>query len=394
MLTAEAAMYNYRMESFYVKWLDDIADSQMPDGELPPIVPTSGGGLTGATFGWPKMRGPVPAWDAAYFVIAWEMYLHYGDDTILSRHYTGMSNYLQYLSSYADDGIVRIGLGDWMAPSGDESVVRSEPPEGASLASTAYYYRMAKIMSDAAAVLRRSKQADEWSILAERIKSSFNRSFYDARRGWYVTEEYKEFRQTNQVLPLAFGLVPEEREETVIASLVRHIEHETDGHLDTGILGTKYLLEVLTNRGYVELAYRIAVQESYPGWGYWIGCGAASLWEAWEPAARSENHHMFGTIEDWFYKYLAGIRPDAPGFRSVMIRPYFPTGLGSVQAKLETNRGEVGVSWIREGGNVRVEASIPCGMTATVALPLSLLDPLAGLNELRVGEGTHEWMVG
>src|SRR5690606_22237867 len=101
------------MESFYRKWLDDLADSQTPDGELPPIVPTSGWGLTGATFGWPKMRGPVPVWDAAYFVIPWEAYRHYGDATVLSRHYPNMKKYIEYLSSYTDDGILRMGLGDW-----------------------------------------------------------------------------------------------------------------------------------------------------------------------------------------------------------------------------------------------------------------------------------------
>src|SRR5690606_33230880 len=107
--------------------------------------------------------------------------------------------------------------------------------------------------------------------------------------------------------PIAFGLAPEDREEAIIANLAEDVA-ERGNHLNTGIVGTKVLLPVLTKYGYEDLAYAIAAQRTYPSWGYWIENGATALYESWELSSRSRNHHMFGSVGEWFYAYLAGIQ--------------------------------------------------------------------------------------
>ena len=101
--------------------------------------------------------------------------------------------------------------------------------------------------------------------------------------------------------------------DKVVDELVKNIESQ-DYHIDTGILGAKYLFNALANNGRIDVAYRMATQTTAPSYGNWIEQGATTLWEDW-PGASSLNHIMFGDISAWFYKYLAGIQldPDAPG---------------------------------------------------------------------------------
>jgi alpha-L-rhamnosidase len=87
-------------------------------------------------------------------------------------------------------------------------------------------------------------------------------------------------------------------------------------HLDVGLLGTKAILNALSENGYASVAYKVASQESYPSWGWWIVNGATSLYENWPIDAKSDismNHIMFGEIGAWLYKGLAGIFPDEQG---------------------------------------------------------------------------------
>ena len=124
------------------------------------------------------------------------------------------------------------------------------------------------------------------------------------------------------MLPIAFGVVPDAELPGVVANLADDINARTDGHLDTGCFGTKYLSPVLTEHGHGEIAYRIANQETYPSWGYCLAVGGTTFWEAWEAETRSYDHYFLGTIDDWFYKHLAGIKTAANGYKTSVIKPY------------------------------------------------------------------------
>ena len=363
-LTAVTAINNFYLPSYYTKWMRDFLDAQQESGELPAIVPTSGWSFEGAD-GWTAVQGPTPAWDAAFFEIPWAMYRYYGDIRILEELFDGMVSYLGYLSSHADNHIVRVGLGDWVPPNSP-----SRPREGPALTSTAYYYRFARTVSDIAQIIGRKQETVSFAELAGKIKAAFNEEFLDREANIYRTDQPTAYRQTSNVVPLAFGLVPEDRRAAVVANLVEHIR-ANDSHLDTGIIGTRFLLPVLSENGYADLAYTIATKTTFPSWGHWIEDGATSLYEMWELTARSRNHHMFGSVCEWFYEYLVGVQPLEPGYASIRIRPHIPEGLEYAQFRVETLSGSVFSRWELNGGSLVMEVEIPPATTGQIHVPTS-----------------------
>jgi len=370
-LTAEAALYEFEMAPFYRKWLADVADAQRPTGEVPPVVPTSDWGYSDAPHDG-EILSPNPAWDAAAVLLPWWTYRYCGDAALLAEQYDGMKRLVRFLGRHAEDGVVEEGLGDWLAPGpgpGDGEP-RPFPPEGPALTSSAYYYRLAEVVGAAADALGREDDAAAFSGLAARISDAINRRFLDADAGVYATGEADEYRQTSNVVPLAFGVVPDEHREAVVDALVADVRDVHDGHPNTGILGTKHLLPVLTEAGHVDLAHEVATATSYPSWGHWtVATDATSLYEAWELSSRSRNHHMFGTIDEWFYSHLAGIRPAEPGFESVVVEPHVPGDLESVSATVDTVRGPVEVDWEQTADGLRLGVEIPPNADGVVRAP-------------------------
>ncbi|MCU4975481.1 glycoside hydrolase family 78 protein [Halobacteria archaeon AArc-m2/3/4] len=386
-VTAETALYNFDMHPLYRKWLRDVADAQLDTGELPPFVPTSDWGYRDDEHE-ASIRGPNPAWDCAYVLVPWWTYQFTGDTDLLAEHYDGMTALLRYLARHADEGIIDVGLGDWYPPGDGE--LRWHPPEGPAITSTAYYYRAAEIVSTVADRLGRDRDRDAYAALADRIRDAFNDAFFDRERSVYSTGEVDEYRQTSNLFPVALDIVPERNREAVVANLVDDIRNRKGEHLDTGIVGTKYILGVLCDHGYTDLAHRIATQRTYPSWGHWIEEGVTAMCEAWELEVRSHDHHMFGSVDEWFYKYLAGIRPATPGFETVAIEPFIPTDLESVAATVETPRGRIRSAWEQTGESRRFDVTVPPNARATARLPLEdpeiTGDPVGGADAHAVDE--------
>ena len=345
-LAAEQGLFNYAPAAVYAKWLNDLGDEQRPTGELPGIVPTSG---------WGYQWGNGPAWDSAFLLIPFYLYEYAGDTRILHDHYAGMKRYVDYLTGKAKRGIVTIGLNDW-AP------YQTETP--ADITSTAYYYRDAQIVALAARLDGNASDADHYSALAAEIKNAFNATFYHPDTGLYGNGS-----QTSLSCALYQGLVPAENEPRVLPNLVAAIAR-TGNHIDTGILGAKYLLNTLTEHGRADLAYRIASQKDLPSWGWWLEQGASTLWEEWKGGG-SRNHIMYGDISAWFYKTLAGISPDpeAPGFKHFFIQPNPVGDLTFARASYDSCRGRIVSDWKLEGSHFLLAVTIPPNTTATISLP-------------------------
>jgi alpha-L-rhamnosidase len=363
----ETALYNFDAGAFFTKWLDDFADAQRPDGEVPPIVPTSDWGYSDRPMDG-GINSPNPGWDCAYVFVPWWLYEYCGDQRLLETHYEGMRDVVDWTGTYAEDGIVDEGLGDWLAPDpgGDRGPI---PPEGPAITSTAFYHRMARTVADAAGVLGHDDDRETYAALAEDVAGALNDVFLDPRRGIYATGDAEEYRQTSNVFPLAFDLVPDDHVDAVVANLVEDVAETHDGHLNTGFHGTKYLLPVLTDHGHLELAYEVATETTYPSWGHWIEAhDATTIYEAWELSSRSRDHYALGAIDEWFYKHLAGIRPAEPGFEHVEIAPHVPDGLDAAAADVDTVRGIVSSAW-EDGDALELDVSIPAGVTATVRVP-------------------------
>lgn len=350
-IACEQAQYNFLPVATHTKWLDDLGDEQQPSGQLPGIVPTSGWG-----YSW----GNGPAWDSAFYLLPYYEYVYYGDTGNLAQHYEGIRRYVDYLTTRAQGGIVEIGLNDW-APWRTQT--------GAAITDTAYYYVGAQVVALAAEQLGKPDDQARYLALAESIKQAFNARFYHPETGLYDNGS-----QTALSCALYQGLVEPANRERVAANLVAAVE-ANDNHIDTGILGAKYILNALTESGRSDVAYRMVAQKDQPGWGWWMEQGATTLWEQWDGGA-SRCHIMFGDVGAWFYKALAGIRPDpeAPGFAHFTIRPEPVGHLTWVRAHYDSIRGRIESAWEKAGGHFTLYVRIPANTTATVYLPAADLE--------------------
>jgi alpha-L-rhamnosidase len=206
--------------------------------------------------------------------------------------------------------------------------------------------------------------------MADRLLPAFTAKYFKPETGEYWNPGQKDFRQANNVVALAFGLVAEENQTQVVERLVRDLESRGD-RLNTGAIGTKYLLPTLTRFGYGDLAYRIAAQTTYPSWGYWVSKGATSSWETWdnEGTEQTLDHPFLGTVDDWFFQGLLGIKPLTPGYASTVIAPLFPVDLDRASATIKTPHGTVGCEWVRTPDGITLDVTAP--ETVSVRLELA-----------------------
>jgi len=371
-LSAPSWLQNFDMVRFFEKWLDDFRDSQSPNGQIPTVVPTSG--WSGYVSG---QYGLSPEWTAAYPIVAWELYVRAGDRRVLEEHYEPLARYVAWEQTRLTDGIAPAGLGDWMAP--DQPPI---PNVDRRLTATAYVYRELDLMRQIARVLGREADTNGYAEQAAFVRRRFNETFFAAAQDAYRSAP--TYRQTDNALALAFGLAPEERRDAIVDGLARDVEAH-GGHLNTGILGTSVLLEVLTDGGYGELAHTIASQRTYPSWGYLFDNGADTLWESWGLGSRSRNHHYLGTVDQWLFEDVAGLAPDPaePGYRHVLIRPRPGGGLTHAAAWHDSPYGRIASSWSVKHNRFTLDVTIPPNTTATVWVP--------GRDAVEVGSGDHRF---
>lgn len=364
-LAAELGMFNFFPSPFYAKWIQDLTDEQRPDGKLPGIVPSSG---------WGYQWGNGPAWDSALLLIPYYQYVFYGDTEQFRLHYDNLKRYVDYLTSRARDGIVNIGLNDW-AP--------YKTKTDAAITDTAYYYVDTKIVAVAASALGKDEDERFYHNQAENIRKAFGQRFWHSATGLYDNGS-----QTALSCALYQGLVPQDEKDRVLENLVAAGE-KANWHIDTGILGAKYLLNALTENGRTDVAYRIASQKDLPGWGWWIEQGATTLWEQWN-GADSRFHVMYGDIDAWFFKALAGINPDpsAPGFKHFFIAPHPVGDLTWARARYDSARGVIVSDWQVEGGSFRLSVKVPVNTTATVVIPTAAAERVReGMNPAAKAKG-------
>ena len=351
-IASETGMYNFDSITIYEKWLADHRDEQQPNGVLPSIIPTDG---------WGYEWGNGPDWTSTIAIIPWNVYLFYGDTKILSDNYSNIKRYVDHINYLYPTGLTTWGLGDW-AP------VKSTTP--VELTSSVYYYTDVNILAKTAKLLGENDDYLTYSALAQKIKDAINAKYLNPKTGIYA-----DGHQTEQAVPLYWGIVPENLKNKVAANLADSVA-ANNYHLDMGILGAKAILGALSDNGQAQTAYRLASQDTAPSWGWWIVNGATTLYENWNinaPRDISLNHIMFGEIGAWMYKSLAGIKIDEsqPGFKNILLAPHFVEGLDHFEATHIGPYGEVISSWKREGKSVIYDITIPANSTASIIFPLT-----------------------
>ena len=362
---AEDYIYNFNTASFWSKWLNDIKDSQKPDGSVPEVSPIH----------WRDIYGKLPAWQSSYPLFVWYLYQYYEDERVLDEHYHGLKKLVDFLSTKADNYVISLGLGDHMEPqNGFSSPTPKHTP--VPLTSTAYYYYDAWILSQIAQILGKTEDAGRYSDLAEKIKNAFNQEFLNKDTNQYATGS-----QTSNALPLYLSMVPEGREKAVAQNIVNDVMIGHNSHLSTGIIGTNALAQVLSRYGWANVMYEIATQTTFPSWGLQVLKGATTLWENFEYSPHwSLNMKMFGSVEKFFYKDLAGISPSGPGYKQIAIKPHIVGDFTSASASIETVRGMASSSWEKTGESLALEVSIPVNSQAKVSVPKM------GLEDITISE--------
>ncbi len=353
----ETGLYNFDGITVYEKWMLDHKDEQRADGVLPAIIPTGGWG-----YDWANGLD----WTSSVAVIPWQIYQFYGDSRILSIMYDNIRRYVDHVDSISPSGLTSWGLGDW---------VPVKTVSNIELTSSLYFYTDADILSKAATLFGKQQDAVKYRTLANKIKDAVNNKFLNKENGIYCRGS-----QTELSAALYFDIVPTELKKKVARNLYDSVV-ANNYHLDIGLLGSKYLLNALSDNGYADAAYRIATQMNYPSWGYWMINGATTLQENWpignesktDAALISRNHIMFGEISAWFYKGLAGIKIDEsqPGFKHILLKPNFVQELDRFQAIHNSPYGNIESKWSTVNDKIVYTAVIPANTTASLYIPNS-----------------------
>lgn len=344
--TSEAFIYNFHMQDFYRKtiydWVDAINDSLFVD--TAPYVGLNYCGLS---------------WESAFIITQYNLYLYYNDTAIIREMYESDIKWMEKAERLHPKGIVESGLSDH----------ESLEPVPVELTGTAHYLQCSRIMSEFAKYMGDAAHKKKYEKLSEKLVEAI------ADRFWRVKISEKINKQTLFATLLYFNIIPENEIAMAEDSLLGALSLP-GGQFTTGIFGTKYILESLSKTGNSETVYRIVNSKSFPGWGHMIDRGATTLWETWKESDNtySNCHPMFGSVSEWFYRWLAGIRPDSdyPGFERFTINPNLPEGLTEVSSSYQSPNGEIVSSWKNyPDGNQEFIIAIPEGSLAMVRLPAS-----------------------
>ena len=339
---ARTACYNRDVAAFFAKWLDDVADAQLPSGAFPDIAPRLN--FPGAA---------APAWGDAGVIVPWTVWKMYGDRGVPERHFGAMTAWMDFLAR-GNSGYLRTrelghNYNDWLAPGNDDT-----PRE---LLATAYWAHDAALMAELAEATGRAEEAARYRELRAKIGAAFADEFVGA------DGQVASGTQTAYVLALHMGLVPDDLRAAAAGRLVAAIG-AADWHLTTGFVGVGYLLPVLSAAGHTDVAYRLLAQRTFPSWRYMIDRGATTIWERWDGWSEEQgfqsawmnsfNHYALGSVGEWLYRFVLGIDqvPGSAGFGRLRLRPHPHGSLNRANGSYQSARGPVLAGWERAGGRL------------------------------------------
>ncbi len=341
-LVGPSLIYSYDIQCLLIKMAGDMADAQLADGLVPDIAPEY------TVFG--EGFRDSPEWGSAAVLTPWMIYQSYGDSEILRRHYETMARYVAYLESKANANILTHGLGDWVGLAGAKT--------GAT--ATAVYFLDLKVMENAAKVLGKMADVQNYAAKAEAVRQAYNKLlFADGSYGG----------QTDNAMPLAMGIAEASDRPAALQSLIADIRKRGNA-LTAGDVGYRYLLRTLAQAGRSDVIYDISTGTDKPGYAMILAKGNTALTEVWDGSGvASSDHFMLGHIMEWFYADLAGIQAGAPGFKRILIKPQPVGDISWVNAHYDSPYGRIVSNWKREKSRLSMEVTIPANTTAEIFVP-------------------------
>lgn len=339
---AESYIANFDMHDFYRKavydWVDVLNDSVFVD--TAPYVGLKYCGIS---------------WESAFIFLQDKLYRYYGDTAIVRELYSLDLKWMEKAARLHPGLLVKKGLGD------HESMI----PVPVQVTGTCHYLQAAGVMKKFAALQNDRENEQKYARLESDLRQVLVDTYWKNR----VKEVDKMNRQTLYAALLYSGVIPESDPKAAVDSLTTAIKGGTNGHYTTGIFGTKYILEAMSQAGLTQQVFDIVNSTAFPGWGFMIERGATTIWETWKESDNtySNCHPMFGSVSEWFYRWLGGIRPDAEsvGFRKYLINPQTPAGLTFVKTSYKTPLGYIRSNWEKTtSGVTNYQITVPPGTTA------------------------------
>lgn len=379
--------FNFDVAAFFTKWLKDLSLDQKKGGEVPDVIPDVLNRQDAVA------AQPSAGWGDVALIAPWTMYTVYGDKEILEAQYPSMKRWVEYIRNKAGESYIWKGgskYGDWLfyhPPVNSHTAADgyTEP----DFIATAFYAHSAKLLSQVAEVLGNTADAKTYSDLYNKVREVFIHE-YVTPAGRVGTNS-----QTSYILALKFGLLPEALRPAAAKFLVDDIRSRRN-HISTGFLGTPYIAFVLTDAGYVDVAYDLLLQETYPSWLYPVKMGATTIWERWDgqkpdstfqdEGMNSFNHYAYGAIGEWMYRVSAGIETDGPGHKKLILQPHPTRKLSFAKASFDSPYGKVASGWERKDGKIVVTVSIPANTTATIFLPVDAVSKVTENGAVAVPE--------
>lgn len=374
-------------QTLYAKWLDDIKFSQTLDGGIPDVAPAF----------W-RYYGDGVTWQGAYIKVADMLYKQFADESVIKNHYPYMKKWMDYMEAnyLKNDLIAKDKYGDWCVPPESLEIIRSQDPTrltDGEVLSSAFYYHLLQTMKKFATIMGADKNdIVHFEDLSKRIKTAFNKKYLNKNN------TYANNTVTANVLPLAFGMVPDDLKNEVFKNLTHEVEVVKNGHISTGVVGTQFLMRTLTDFGRGDLAYKLASNKTYPSWGYMVENGATTIWELWngntaDPEMNSQNHVMLlGDLLVWYYENMAGIKSSEahPGFKQIIMKPDFEAGLSYVNASYKSSYGLIKSHWKKSKNYLEWHITIPANTSALVYVPTANPSKVI-INKDRLDKGSKNY---
>ena len=362
------AMYLTDAYAFYAKYLYDMAREQSAlDGAVPHVVPSCG------------VEESACVWGDASCIIPWNLYLFYGDKSILEDQFDSMKGWVDYVSRVDGDhhGWRDVfHFGDWLAldhPETGQEQTLGGTDEG--FIANLYYAVSAGLVAKAAHVLGYEAEEKRYGKLSEEQFAAVKEEYYSATGRCCIKT------QTALLLTLKYHL--SENEELVKKQLMQLFQF-SHGKLRTGFVGTPLMSNILSDNGMDALAYYLLLNEEYPGWLYEVKLGATTVWERWNSlladgtisgtSMNSMNHYSYGSVQEWMFRHAAGIDSidGAPGFRQVKFAPVLNWRLRNMEASYDSASGVYACSWeLEDREHVTLSVKVPFHCSALLYLPLA-----------------------
>ncbi|MBQ0016136.1 MAG: family 78 glycoside hydrolase catalytic domain [Bacteroidales bacterium] len=374
--------------NLYAKWMRDICQAQDTAGNIPNVCPTF----------W-RISSPNMTWPAALPMGCDMLYRQFGNLEPMRESYDHIVRWLDYMIKTHRDGtdflIAKDTWGDWCMPPEAQELIHSKDPSritDGGLMSSAYYVKVCRLLAEYAPLVGHSSDVERWQRTADTMTEAFNHRYLVVHQTADSTIDsvyYGNNTVTANVLPLAFGMVPEQYVDQVRRSIINKIVNDNGSHVSCGVIGMSWIQRELSRMGQGSLAYRLASNTTWPSYGYMIAHGATTIWELWNgntanPAMNSGNHVMLlGDLLQWFFKDLGGIQNEQPAYKVIRFCPDFSIeGLEYVKTSYRSLYGTIVSSYRHDGGRVVWDIEVPCNTQAIVCLPDG---------DRQVGSGKHHF---